>query len=150
METGKVIAQLRIGAGMTQQELADRLFVSRDLVAKWETGRRRPDRGRVERMAEIFGVDGGEIHSPDAQVVSELEKCLPANGFPDPGALPALLDGFLSSLPEREKNVFVRRAHFLDSAAEIGARYALRESHVRTILHRVRKKLKKYLEEAIE
>ena len=147
METAKQIAALRNGAGMTQQELAEKLFVSRDLVAKWETGRRRPDRENVEKMADIFGVSGDRIHSPDAGVLSELEKCLPEKGSLDPDALPAILDGFLKTLPERERNVFIRRCHFLDSAAEIGDRYALRESHVRTILTRTRSKLKKYLEE---
>ncbi len=147
METGKIIAQLRGTAGLTQQELADRLFVSRDLVAKWEAGARRPDRSRVDLMARLFGVDGGVICPPDAGVLSELEKCLPENRSVSPDSLPEILNGFLSSLPERERNVFIRRCHFLDSAAEIASRYSLRESHVRTILTRVRSKLKKHLEE---
>ncbi|MBQ1847593.1 MAG: helix-turn-helix transcriptional regulator, partial [Clostridia bacterium] len=43
MDIGKSIAKLRLSRGITQEELANRLFVSRDLVSKWETGARRPD-----------------------------------------------------------------------------------------------------------
>ncbi|MCR4719426.1 MAG: helix-turn-helix domain-containing protein, partial [Firmicutes bacterium] len=36
---------------MSQEELAGRLFVSNDLVSKWETGKRRPDWAMIEALA---------------------------------------------------------------------------------------------------
>ena len=41
MTIGEKIAELRTDGGMSQQTLADMLFVSRDLVSKWENDTRR-------------------------------------------------------------------------------------------------------------
>ena len=38
MKTGSYLAALRKGAGMTQQEVADRLGVSNKTISKWESG----------------------------------------------------------------------------------------------------------------
>ncbi|MBR3020241.1 MAG: helix-turn-helix transcriptional regulator [Clostridia bacterium] len=46
MDFGKKIADARMAANMTQQELAEKLFVSRELISKWENGLRRPNYGR--------------------------------------------------------------------------------------------------------
>lgn len=37
-KVGKVIYQLRKEKGMTQKELADRLFISNKAISKWERG----------------------------------------------------------------------------------------------------------------
>ena len=55
--------KLRTEKGWTQQDLGDRLFVSRSLISMWELGIRKPDRISVERMAELFGVKEGDIVS---------------------------------------------------------------------------------------
>jgi len=61
MEIGIRITQLRMKANMIQEELADQLFVSRNLVSKWETGKRRPDYQMIEKIANIFGISTEEI-----------------------------------------------------------------------------------------
>ena len=38
METKKVIAELRAKSGMSQDELAEKVFVTRQAVSRWETG----------------------------------------------------------------------------------------------------------------
>ena len=43
MKTGSYLAALRKGAGMTQQEVADRLGVSNKTISKWESGGGFPD-----------------------------------------------------------------------------------------------------------
>ena len=53
MDIGDRIAELRRRKSLTQQELADRLYVSRQLVSKWESGDRRPDYKTVEKIAQI-------------------------------------------------------------------------------------------------
>ena len=57
----ETIVKLRTEKGWTQQELADRLTVSRSLVSMWELGIREPDLLSVEKMAELFGVKTGAI-----------------------------------------------------------------------------------------
>ena len=52
---------------------------------------------------------------------------------------------FLRTLPERERNLFVRRYFFVDTVKEIAAKYALTENNVMVILSRTRKQLKSKL-----
>jgi RNA polymerase sigma factor (sigma-70 family) len=57
------------------------------------------------------------------------------------------LKAFLETLNERDRSVFIRRYYRLEEPFEIGEKYGIKEDYVRTILMRVRKKLKKYLKE---
>ncbi|WP_267201603.1 helix-turn-helix transcriptional regulator [Limosilactobacillus kribbianus] len=52
---------LRVGAGMTQQELADKLGVTHISVSRWETGKSIPSPKYIKEMADMFGVDGKDI-----------------------------------------------------------------------------------------
>ena len=52
---------------------------------------------------------------------------------------------FVRALPERERNLFLRRYFYTESARDIAARYRLTENHVMVLLSRTRKKLKAYL-----
>lgn len=64
-ENKKTIADnmrgLREKAGLTQKELADKLYVSDNVVSKWERGESLPDAETLARLAEIFGVEAGAI-----------------------------------------------------------------------------------------
>ncbi|MBS0959822.1 helix-turn-helix domain-containing protein [Acetobacter thailandicus] len=48
---------LRKASGMTQQQVADSLGVSRPAIAFWETGREGSARKHIPKLAELFGVD---------------------------------------------------------------------------------------------
>lgn len=49
------LRRVRCQAGLTQQQLADRLHVTRQSVSSWELGRTEPDFETAGRLAEIFG-----------------------------------------------------------------------------------------------
>lgn len=49
--------QLRQEQKMSQQELADRLGISRSAVGMYEQGRRDPDFELLDAIADLFGVD---------------------------------------------------------------------------------------------
>ena len=55
------IRGLREKAGLTQKELADKLYVSDNVVSKWERGESLPDAETIVRLADIFGVEAGAI-----------------------------------------------------------------------------------------
>ena len=50
------LVQLRKAHEMTQEDLAEKIGVSRQSVAKWESGDSLPDIDRCRSIAEIFGV----------------------------------------------------------------------------------------------
>lgn len=53
-----------------------------------------------------------------------------------------ILQGFLESLPQENRIIFLRRYLYVDTVAEIAARYGISESKVKTQLHRSRNKLR--------
>ena len=52
MEFGEKLRQLRKSRGLTQEELADALYVSRTAVSKWESGRGYPG---IDSLKETVG-----------------------------------------------------------------------------------------------
>ena len=76
MILGEKIAQLRRKNGWSQEELADKMEVSRQAVSKWESSQTTPDLERIMRLSSLFGVtidyllkDGAapEIPRPEAE-----------------------------------------------------------------------------------
>ena len=61
--TGAVIRRLRENKHMTQEELAERVFVSSKAVSKWETGQGFPDISLIEPLAEALGISVIELLS---------------------------------------------------------------------------------------
>ena len=51
METRQVILQLRTAKGLSQEELAAKVYVTRQAVSRWETGLSVPDAGMLVRIA---------------------------------------------------------------------------------------------------
>ena len=56
MELGKKIKQLRFKAGLTQEQLAEKLGIGPQSVSKWENAVAMPDITTLPLLAEIFGV----------------------------------------------------------------------------------------------
>lgn len=73
MVIGDKIAQLRKAASLSQEELAEAVGVSRQAVAKWETGESVPEIDRLVRIATLFAV------SVDSLVRDE-DPCAPGPG----------------------------------------------------------------------
>ena len=59
--TGKKIAELRKGKGLTQKDIAERLHVSVAAVSKWERGLNFPDLMLTEPLSEILGITVSEL-----------------------------------------------------------------------------------------
>lgn len=58
---GKFISVLRKANGMTQRDLADKLFVSDKTVSRWECDECTPDLTLIPAIAEIFGITTDEL-----------------------------------------------------------------------------------------
>lgn len=71
MKFGEKLQKLRRGAGLSQEELAGKLSVSRQAVSRWELDGTLPDAGRVAELSRIFSVSADyllkdELETPDA------------------------------------------------------------------------------------
>ena len=74
----------------------------------------------------------------------EMEMCIPdkrQDAEFDRRELRRILERFLESLPKESRLIFLRRYLYVDTVAEIAARYGISESKVKTQLHRTRTKL---------
>lgn len=69
MEFNEKLQELRKQKGLTQEELATALFVSRTAVSKWESGRGYPNIDSLKSIAKFFGVTLDQLLSTE-QVLS--------------------------------------------------------------------------------
>ena len=83
------------------------------------------------------------------ELTDEMQECLPGNSNVsqeiDAKELTQLINEFLESCTEEQRNIFVRRYWYFDSVADICAKYSLPQSKVKTALFRMREKLQKRL-----
>ena len=61
MEFNNKLYELRKQKGLSQEELASRLNVSRQTVSKWEVGDSTPDMEKLIAMSDLFGVSLDEL-----------------------------------------------------------------------------------------
>ena len=73
MEFHEKLQQLRKQKGLTQEELAELLYVSRTAVSKWESGRGYPSIDSLKAIAGVFSVTVDDLLSGD-QVLAIAEE----------------------------------------------------------------------------
>lgn len=69
MEFNEKLQELRKQKGLTQEELAEALFVSRTAISKWESGRGYPNIDSLKATAKFFSVTIDELLSGDEMLV---------------------------------------------------------------------------------
>ena len=79
LSLSETILSLRTQLGLSQEDLAEQLAVSRQSVSKWETGQSVPDLDKLIKLADLFGITLDEL----------------ARDTPEPG------EGSLEQGPER-------------------------------------------------
>ena len=73
MEFNEKLQQLRKSRGLTQEELAEALFVSRTAVSKWESGRGYPNIDSLKEISRFFSVTVDELISGE-KILSLAER----------------------------------------------------------------------------
>jgi len=74
MEFNEKLQELRKRKGLTQEQLAESLYVSRTAVSKWESGRGYPNIDSLKRVAEFFSVTIDELLSGEDVPATAEEK----------------------------------------------------------------------------
>ena len=67
MEIGKKIMELRKKNGFSQEELADKVGVTRQTISKWELGETSPDLKQAKELSNIFKVSLDELVDNDIE-----------------------------------------------------------------------------------
>lgn len=79
MELGKKIKQLRFKAGLTQEQLADKIGIGAQSVSKWENSVAMPDITTLPLIAEVFGVSIDDLFDlTNEQRLNRIENRLDA------------------------------------------------------------------------
>ena len=73
MEFHEKLQELRKSRSLTQEELAEALFVSRTAVSKWESGRGYPGIDSLKEIARFFSVTVDELICPE-EIISAAEN----------------------------------------------------------------------------
>ena len=83
------LKKLRTGKGLSQQALAEKMYVTRATVSRWESGSRLPDAETIIRLSEVLGADVNALlnaaarsdEHPNVMIVDDnrvvLNGCLP-------------------------------------------------------------------------
>lgn len=79
---GEKIKLLREKRGLTQEELAEKIGVSKSSISQWENGMKEPRMGMIQKVADLFGVTKSYIienetqeYDPDAlEILDMLEN----------------------------------------------------------------------------
>ena len=61
------LKKLRTEKGFSQRELAEKMYVTRTAITKWENGNRLPDAAMILRLAKCLGVDANTLFHLAAQ-----------------------------------------------------------------------------------
>ncbi len=104
------IARLRRDKGWSQEELAERLEVSRQSVSKWESGASQPDVDRVVAMSRLFDVstdyllkDGPDAAPGPEAAGAQASRQTPAPRQPEAGGIRSLTDAEVNQYLENRR-----------------------------------------------
>lgn len=92
MSLGRFIADRRKLLHMTQEELAEKIHVSKSAVAKWETNGGIPDRDNLKNLSSVINVSVDDLHriiqsvscsneNLEINITAEVIKLLESYGY---------------------------------------------------------------------
>lgn len=100
MSLGRFISDRRRNLHMTQEELAEKILVSKSAVAKWETDGGIPDRDNLKKLSSVIHVSVDDLYrmmqsgnyreaTLDINITAEVITLLESHGYkvirPDEG-----------------------------------------------------------------
>ena len=94
MEFGDRLKELRKARSLTQEELAEAIYVSRTAVSKWESGRGYPSIDSLKELSRFFSVSIDELVSLDEAIAAAEDD---RRAFA--GRLSSMVCGMLDILP---------------------------------------------------
>ena len=71
METRDILKNLREKSNLTQEELADRIHVTRQAISRWETGETQPNTDTLKLLSQIFVVSVNTLLGSPRQLICQ-------------------------------------------------------------------------------
>ena len=127
MNLSEKIIQMRKALGLSQEQLAEQVGVSRQAISKWETGQSAPELDKLVRLSQVFGISTDELlgrekkTSPEVQPIRDYVKANLLRRFFTLGWVTALV-GVLALAVEWVSLYFIRNA-IIASAVNRGDGY---------------------------
>ena len=109
MELGTQIKKYRSEHGLSQDELADQIYVTRQTISNWENDRNYPDVRSLVMLSTVFGISLDTLVKGDLEEMKEQIKAEDIRKFERDGRVFTILLLMMILLP-------VPLAHFLDWA----------------------------------
>ncbi len=74
MEISERLKEMRQNAGMTQEEVAEKIMVSRVTVSHWENGKSLPDIVSLISLSDLYGISLDELVKGDSKMTEKVKK----------------------------------------------------------------------------
>lgn len=74
MELNTKLKEARSHAGLTQEEVAEAIQVSRQTISNWETGKFYPDILSVIKLSDLYAISPDELLKGDKKMIEHLEE----------------------------------------------------------------------------
>lgn len=74
MEIGKKLKDARIKSGLTQEEIAEKLNVSRQTISNWENEKSYPDIISVIELSSLYSISLDDLLKGDEEMKKHLEE----------------------------------------------------------------------------
>lgn len=74
MNIGDKLKQARLNKKMTQEEVADKLYVSRQSISNWENNKTYPDLGNVLALSDLYEISLDELLKGSDNFMKHLEE----------------------------------------------------------------------------
>ncbi len=74
MEIGKQLKEARISSGLTQEEVAEKMNVSRQTISNWENEKTYPDIISVIALSDVYSISLDGLLKGDKKMIGHLEE----------------------------------------------------------------------------
>ena len=69
MNTKEILLQLRTQKGLSQEQLAEKVFVTRQAVSRWENGETTPNTETLKLLSDLFDVSINTLLGSPRQLI---------------------------------------------------------------------------------
>ena len=74
MEIKKKLKDARANAGLTQEQVAEKIMVSRQTISNWENGKSLPDIISIINLSDLYRISLDELLKGDTKMKEKIEK----------------------------------------------------------------------------